>query len=151
MKYLSKQKENPVSTVDVSQKLWPDEHLVPDPDTGEPIVVNKGDVDVDALIQAGRSLCIDLNDVMEQDLETAKALRPGYDKDGHFLGYSVGDEVIDTSALAGLKDGLNSVLAAQATAKGAGFDTIEAYVQDLVNKEIAKQKAAVEAAGKEAE
>lgn len=142
MKYLNSAQSNPVVTVDISRKLWPDEHLEADPDTGAPIVVNRGDVDVDALIQAGRSQTLDLNELMQEDPLTAEAWRQPY---------GVSDEVIDTTAAASLKESLNSVREATVAAKAAGFDSIEAYVQDLVNKEIAKQKAAAEPAGKEAE
>lgn len=150
-KYLKANEEPEVQVVNVSRKIWPDNHLLPDPETREPIVVNKGDVDVDAMIQAGAPLCLDLNVLMEQDLEAADELRGGsaYDKDGKFVGYGTSADVIDTTAATNLKEALNSVQAAKANAKAAGYDDLEAYFKSLIQAEIEKTKEATAAASGE--
>lgn len=131
-RYLTSNKEPKVEVVDVSRKIFPEEHLLPNEKTREPEVVVTRDVDVDALIQAGAPLCLDLNQLMSENPEAAAEMRAPW---------QAGSDVIDESAAANLKESVNSVRAANAKAKAAGFDSIESYVQNLIDEALKKQTA----------
>lgn len=132
-KYLTSKQEPEVSVVDVSQKVFDEIHLLPDEKTREPVPTVTRQVDVDAIIQAGAPLCLDLNKLMEHDPVTAETLRQPWE---------AGSDVIDAGAATTLKESIKSIRDANAQAKAKGYDSIDAYVQALVKEAISKQEAA---------